>query len=73
MSATLAMRHWPEKQTSIGVMLDGNNVFLKHCFDLSFQFNGKINRNEKRPIEVFEDKMVAKNWQSSWPDLQIEI
>lgn len=67
-----AMQHWPEKQTSLGVMLDHNNIIIKHCFDLSFQFNGKINRNKKKAIDVFENRIREKQWQKIWPSLQIE-
>lgn len=67
-----AMMHWPEKQTSIGVMLDNGCVILKHCFDLSFQFNEKINRNPKSPMEVFEKRIYDKQWLKTWPDLVAE-
>lgn len=69
-----AMSYWPEKQTSIGVLLDSeDNVCLKHCFDLSFQFNGKINQNPKREIEIFNARVKDRAWRDSWPKLEIEI
>lgn len=68
-----AMGHWPEKQTSIGVMLDSNDsVSLQHCFELSLQFSGTINRNPARSVEVFNKRVSEKGWLKTWPGLQVE-
>ncbi len=68
-----AMRHWPEKQTSIGVMLDADDsVIIRHCFDLSLQFNGSINHNPTRPIEVFNSRVLNKGWLEIWPALEVK-
>jgi len=67
-----AMGHWPEKQTSIGVMLDSNDsVSLQHCFELSLQFRGTINHNPARSVEVFNKRVSEKGWLKIWPGLQV--
>ncbi|MDB6062938.1 MAG: nucleotidyltransferase family protein [Verrucomicrobiaceae bacterium] len=69
-----AMRFWPEKQTSIGVCLNNNGAILvQHCFDLSLQFSGNINRNPARSVEIFEDRVSSKGWLNIWPSLQVVI
>ena len=69
-----AMQYWPEKQTAIGAMLnDNDNIVLQHCFDLSFQFNGQINRNPVRSTEVFIERVARKGWLNTWPNLQVRL
>lgn len=69
-----AMRHWPEKQTAIGVRLDNHGqVIIKHCFALSLQFNRQIERNPKRSIEVFNGRIQSKGWLEQWPQLTISM
>jgi uncharacterized protein len=68
-----AMRYWPEKQTSIGVMLDHNGcVVLKHCFEFSLQFNGHINHNPARSRDVFNNRVLSKGWLEIWPALEVK-
>lgn len=67
-----AMNYWPEKQTSIGVKLDRKgNIVISHCFDLAFQFNGCINHNPARSIQVFNKRVQSKGWLDHWPALKI--
>ena len=69
-----AMRYWPEKQTSIGVKLDHqDSIVIGHCFDLSIQFNGYINHNPARSIEVFNDRVLSKGWLDIWPQLKVDV
>lgn len=66
-----AMAYWPEKQTAIGVMLDqSDQIILKHRFDLSLQFNGRINHNPERSLDVFENRVAGKMWLETWPALR---
>ncbi|OMH30551.1 nucleotidyltransferase family protein [Motiliproteus sp. MSK22-1] len=68
-----AMRYWPEKQTSIGVMLDRNDdIVVQHCFDLGFQFNGNVDHNPARTVDVFKKRVSGKGWLKLWPALQIK-
>ncbi|MGB1239977.1 MAG: nucleotidyltransferase family protein [Pseudomonadales bacterium] len=68
-----AMRHWPEKQTAIGVMLDtSGEVVVRHAFDLAYQFNGKIDHNSQRPLEVFQARVERKGWLQQWPQLKCD-
>jgi len=66
-----AMRYWPEKQTAIGALLDhDNHVVLRHSFNLDFQFNGQINRNPVRSVDLFKKRVSSKRWLELWPGLQ---
>lgn len=68
-----AMGYWPEKQTAIGAMLDYNDdTVLRHSFDLSLQFNGQIDHNPARSVNVFNDRVASKGWLKVWPKLQIK-
>jgi hypothetical protein len=68
-----AMKFWPEKQTSIGVMLNDNGeVVVRHCFDLSLQFSGNIDHNSARSIETFKNRVSSKEWLKTWPALQVK-
>jgi len=68
-----AMAYWPEKQTAIGVMLDSNeDLVLRHSFDLDLQFNGRIDHNPARSVDVFKARVASKGWLQSWPALQVK-
>lgn len=68
-----AMSYWPEKQTCIGVRIsDDLKMQLQHCFPLSLQFSGEINRNPKRSAEIFNQRIKNKGWLKNWPKLKIE-
>jgi uncharacterized protein len=67
-----AMQFWPEKQTSIGVMLNGEDLIVRHCFDLSLQFSGHIDHNAACPIETFQNRISSKGWLKIWPGLQVK-
>lgn len=67
-----AMGYWPEKQTAIGVQLsDSDEIVVKHRFGLEMQFNGMINYNPARSIELFNERVRSKGWLDLWPQLQI--
>ena len=66
-----AMGYWPEKQTAIGVRLDQyDQLVLRHSFDLGLLFNGQINRNPIRSIDIFNSRLASKEWLATWPGLQ---
>jgi len=72
-NSTDAMTYWPEKQTAIGARLnEKNQVILQAPFGLAYQFNGKINRNPARSVELFMHRLNSKGWIESWPVLQVE-
>lgn len=69
-----AMSHWPEKQTAVAVMLDDiGQVVVKHSFPLELQFNGMINHNPARKIEIFKSRVEKKGWLKIWPQLHLKI
>ena len=69
-----AMRHWPEKQTCIGVKLDNQNQLrISHCFDLGLQFSGQIDHNPTRTIDVFNARIASKGWLTIWPRLSVKV
>lgn len=73
LSSLDAMQFWPEKQTCIGARLHKNGtISLEHCFDITLQFNGKINWNPRRDIRVFQDRIQQKGWLDNWPSLSVE-
>lgn len=67
-----AMAHWPEKQTAIGVRLEGDgSLVLGSPFDLTLLFNGTIEHNPARAIAVFQQRLATKGWLESWPELRV--
>ncbi len=71
-SALDAMGYWPEKQTAIGAKIDsGGSVILQSNFGFELQFNGHINHNPARSIDIFNDRVQAKGWLRLWPQLKI--
>jgi len=69
-----AMSYWPEVQTAIGVRLDDkDDITLQCCFGFNMLFNGQINRNPARSIEVFNNRLRKKERQKLWPKLQSKI
>lgn len=69
-----AMGYWPEKQTSIGVKLNElDEIILKSSFDLELLFNGQINHNPARSIEVFKQRLAKKRWLEQWPELSVKL
>ena len=68
-----AMSFWPEQQTAIGVRLNRDNALtLSHCFDVALQTNSKINHNTKCSKLVFNQRVLNKRWQKTWPLLRVE-
>lgn len=69
-----AMTHWPEKQTAVGVAMDGeHHITVKHCFDLRLLFTGEISYNPKASLEAFNARVKSKQWLKHWPQLKIVV
>ena len=67
-----AMAYWPEKQTAIGVRIeDDDSLLLQSVFALEMQFNGEINPNPARSIEIFNQRVSSKGWLDTWPLLRV--
>lgn len=66
-----AMRHWPEKETAVGVQLcDGTFKFISGFgFDSLFALN--ITWNPVRNKSVFLQRVEQKQWLSQWPSLRV--
>ena len=68
-----AMSYWPEKQTSIGTFVSENGAMqIKHCFELNYQFNGRVDFNPKSRRDIFIERHFEKAWDKRWPGLIIE-
>lgn len=68
-----AMGYWPEKQTAIGAKLDDDDRVVLHSkFGFELQFNGQINPNPARSLEIFERRVHSKCWLKSWPELRVQ-
>lgn len=67
-----AMSFWPEKETAVGVGVDDSGHW--NCigpFGFETLFEGKISYNAKRELAVFEQRLQAKQWQVTWPELVV--
>lgn len=76
LSATDAMRFWPETATAVGVRLGHRGKIevaapfgLADLFDLVVRPTRRF-MTEKRA--VYTDRIRAKQWQTLWPGLKIE-
>lgn len=68
-----AMSYWPEKQTALGIKLgEKQDIEIKHCFDLAFQFNQKVSHNPNCSKAVFLSRVRNKRWTDKWPALSVE-
>ena len=74
-SATDAMRHWPETATAVAVRLGADDRIevaapfgLDDLFDLIVRPTARF-QGEKR--QAYLDRLRAKNWLATWPDLTI--
>lgn len=69
-----AMRYWPEKETAVGVRLNGpEELIIKTPFQLENLLEGKLSRNILCVDKLlFQSRLKTKNWISKWPMLEIE-
>lgn len=76
-SATNAMSYWPETATAVAVRLSDRNVIevaapfgLNDLFELVVRPTERF-LTEKHP--VYLNRIHAKNWETTWPRLKIEM
>jgi len=80
-----AMGYWPEKETAIGVSLicaddvsadklvseAQASLTFTAAFGLDSLFQLKLTPNPKRPLTLFNQRVVSKGWLDTYPDLQL--
>jgi hypothetical protein len=75
-SACDAMRHWPETATAVGVRLnDSGDIEVAAPLGLDDLFDLRVRPTRRFAAEkhaVYLDRIRSKNWQASWPCLQIQ-
>lgn len=72
LSTEEAMRYWPEKETAVGVrLLSSGNIDLVAPFGVDSLFSGFITHNPNRTKAVFEQRVHAKGWLQTWPNLKV--
>lgn len=76
LSASDAMRYWPETATAVGVRLSEQaDIEVSAPFGLDDLF-GLIVRPTQRFLAeknaMYADRIQGKNWQHAWPGLRIE-
>ncbi|MDN3649067.1 nucleotidyltransferase family protein [Reinekea marina] len=68
-----AMNFWPEKQTAVGAYLNPlNDLEIISSFNLSLLFNGEIEYNPARSLDVFNKRVTSKKWLTNWPLLKVK-
>jgi hypothetical protein len=77
LSASDAMRYWPETATAVGVRLsDKTRIEVSAPFGLDDLFALVVRPTERFVTEkqsVYADRMHAKKWQAIWPKLSIQF
>nr|WP_091665455.1 nucleotidyltransferase family protein [Massilia sp. PDC64] len=75
MSASDAMRYWPETATAVGVRLDNQgHVEVTAPFGLDDLFALIVRPTQRFVVDkhaVYVDRIRSKNWQATWPNLRI--
>ncbi len=76
-SAVEAMRAWPETATAVAVRIEeGGHIEVAAPLGLDDLFNLIVRPTERFRLEkrqVYVDRLRSKNWQATWPDLQINL
>ncbi len=76
LSASDAMRYWPETATAVGVRLDHHGqIEVAAPFGLDDLFALTVRPTQRFVAEkhaVYVDRVRSKNWQATWPNLRIE-
>ncbi len=69
-----AISYWPEKETAIAVRLTSFGVIeVIAPFGLESLFAGEISRNPQSSIDLFEERVLGKQWLHRWPKLKQRI
>ncbi|RDW20257.1 hypothetical protein CWR48_06040 [Oceanobacillus arenosus] len=77
-SSVDAISKFPETATALGVKLDSkNNVILVAPCGISDVINLEVKptpffAEDKLRVEIYEDRIVQKNWKSIWSNLKVE-
>ena len=67
-----AMRHWPEKETAVGMRkAESGKIECISAFGFESLFRGELTHNPKRLRSVFDQRVAEKCWLDTWPDLQV--
>ncbi|VXB21152.1 nucleotidyltransferase family protein [Massilia sp. 9I] len=76
LSATDAMRYWPETATAVGIRLSDENVVeIAAPYGLTDLFELIVRPTERFATEkhaLYADRARSKNWHTIWPRLRIE-
>ncbi|MDY6884346.1 MAG: nucleotidyltransferase family protein [Pseudomonadota bacterium] len=74
-SCSEAISYWIERETCVAVRLLANDdVDILAPFGLEANFAGTISINPKYPRpDVFEQRVVSKNWPKVWPLLKVVL
>jgi uncharacterized protein len=76
LSASDAMRYWPETATAVGVRLDHQGqIEVAAPFGLDDLFALTVRPTQRFVVEkhaVYVERIRCKNWQATWPNLRIE-
>ncbi|MEP0354880.1 nucleotidyltransferase family protein [Paraglaciecola sp.] len=69
-----AMRHWPEKETAVGIrkVSDGTLECIS-AFGYESLFNLQLTHNPKRSKSIFDYRVNSKGWLSKWKGLKITL
>lgn len=74
-----AIWKFPETTTALGVSMDKNGelrLIAPHGFQDAVELKIKptpLFRSTKKLMEIFEKRLVSKNWSSRWPGVKVEI
>jgi hypothetical protein len=69
-----AMSHWPEKETAVAVRLMANDQLeFVTAFSIDLLFDLTISHNPVRSLDIFNQRVSSKCWQSTWPKLKIVL
>lgn len=67
-----AMSYWVEQETAIGVILDHQeHMQFVAPFGLARLFAGNITPNPNAPVALFQQRIMHKNWLTTWPNLNV--
>lgn len=75
LSASEAMKHWPETATAAGVRLERNSdISVSAPFGLSDLFKLVVRPTPafKGRMHIFHDRLSTKGWLEQWPQLRVE-
>lgn len=71
-SSVDAMSYWPEKETAVALRVNGHDeIECTSAFGFDSLFENTITYNPKRNKEVFEQRVLSKEWFLTWPKLVV--